>query len=361
MGIGLGNNGQPTYQGTPAAGNAASNPSLANSKPPPPNSMIGNSGGKGGYGGGKGGSMAGAQALQQLGQNNPQAQLNADYGAYKNSIANPYNSKPPPPGLQGMRGMGGGGIQDLMQRQMDMRMRMGGRRDMPPPGTLNTSTGQTSAPISPQAADIASGIGNLLGGDMRGTNTAADPAALPTPPAPTTTAPNPTTPQSTDPMQRDMSGYRRYLGRGLGGLGKGGKGGGMRGGTPMPQGYAEGGKVSWSLPPMSGAPAGNVGAVGGTATPGTGPSMFGNLKMSGFKPMAPASAGIKTFTPMAPVADPAASTKKFTPSIQAQFLLGMGADPKVLFGKNYDAWASQPVTQGMFYAGRKATGRQGPR
>jgi hypothetical protein len=36
----------------------------------------------------------------------------------------------------------------------------------------------------------------------------------------------------------------------------------------------------------------------------------------------------------------------FNPTPQAQFLLAMGADPKLLLGKNYNAWASTPVTRG---------------
>jgi uncharacterized membrane protein YgcG len=46
----------------------------------------------------------------------------------------------------------------------------------------------------------------------------------------------------------------------------------------------------------------------------------------------------------AAAASPAASGFKTTP--QAQFLLAMGVNPKLLFGDKYDAWASQPVSRG---------------
>ena len=316
-------------------------------------------GGKGGGGKGGGGTPVQQGAGTPAQQNIAQAQ---------SSYAANAGAKPPPPnyaqaGYQSWRG----GIADIMQRYQQHQ-----QANRPPPGTLNATPGQPVQPVNAAEADLRSGVNNFAGGDMRGTNTAAPlPSDLPAPAAPTTTAPNPTTPPTS--VNQIPPGIGQFL-RGKGG--KGG-GGGFRGGMPMRQkqmgyagqdrqglaglasslGFADGGKVSWSLPPMAGAPTGNVAAV--PAAGGSGPSMFGDLKMSGFTPMAPAVT--QKYTPVAPVTPAATTTKSFKPSIQAQFLLGMGVDPKLLLGKNYDAWASQPVTNAMYYSGRQAKGRSGPR
>jgi hypothetical protein len=48
----------------------------------------------------------------------------------------------------------------------------------------------------------------------------------------------------------------------------------------------------------------------------------------------------------AAAAPPGAAGGGFKPSIQAQFMLAMGADPRKLFGDRYGEWASQPVSRG---------------
>jgi hypothetical protein len=59
-----------------------------------------------------------------------------------------------------------------------------------------------------------------------------------------------------------------------------------------------------------------------------------------------------------PLAAPTAQAQSFTPTPQAQFLLAMGADPKLLLGKNYNAWASTPVTRGSLAGAMQQGGGQ---
>lgn len=43
---------------------------------------------------------------------------------------------------------------------------------------------------------------------------------------------------------------------------------------------------------------------------------------------------------------PAAAAGGFNPSVAAQFLMGMGANPRTMLGQNYDRWAASPVNRG---------------